>query len=253
MTETPLIGLAHGSRHPATRAAVEEVMARASLLAGGVPARAAFLDLTEPDLETVCRDLVAAGHTQAVVVPLLFTNAYHARVDTPQAVKRAETATGLRLRRADILGIDPSIAEGLLHRAREAGLDGSDPISLYAVGSSSAAANEEVRELARDLALRRPGTSATASFATSAEPRGRDLAAALEPGDRLVFASLFLAPGTLLDTLHTAHPSPARARIAAPLGVLAAPAIARRYLGALSEGHNPWRHCPAGSAGSTAS
>ena len=52
----------------------------------GAPARAAFLDLTEPDLEKVASGLAAEGYERAVVVPLLFTAAFHATIDVPQTV-----------------------------------------------------------------------------------------------------------------------------------------------------------------------
>ena len=44
------------------------------------------LDLAEPDLGAAVRQLAEAGHTTAVVVPLLFTEAYHATVDVPETV-----------------------------------------------------------------------------------------------------------------------------------------------------------------------
>ncbi|MGH3338919.1 MAG: CbiX/SirB N-terminal domain-containing protein, partial [Propionibacteriaceae bacterium] len=38
-----------------------------------ITAMPAYLDLTEPDLSAAARQLANAGHTRAVVVPLLFT------------------------------------------------------------------------------------------------------------------------------------------------------------------------------------
>ena len=54
---------------------------------GSLVAKPAFLDLADPDLSTVARTLVESGHRRAVVVPLLFTVAFHATVDVPEAVQ----------------------------------------------------------------------------------------------------------------------------------------------------------------------
>src|SRR4051812_22366031 len=87
----PVIGLAHGSRHPRGADAIEALMIAVGAAAGG-PARAAYLDLAEPDLAAVVADLAAEGHRRAVVVPLLFTVAFHATVDVPEAVAEAAEA-----------------------------------------------------------------------------------------------------------------------------------------------------------------
>ena len=52
-----------------------------------ITAVSAYLDLAQPDLGAAVRRLAEAGHTRAVVVPLLFTEAYHATVDVPQTVR----------------------------------------------------------------------------------------------------------------------------------------------------------------------
>src|SRR4051794_20008050 len=76
----PVIGLAHGSRHPRGAQAIEALMVAVGA-AAGVPALPAYLDLADPDLATVAAALAEQGHRRAVVVPLLFTEAFHATVD----------------------------------------------------------------------------------------------------------------------------------------------------------------------------
>ena len=49
----------------------------------------AFLDLAEPDFDRVVDRLVAEGFQEIVVVPLLLTEAYHAKVDVPQVIEAA--------------------------------------------------------------------------------------------------------------------------------------------------------------------
>ena len=98
----PVIGLAHGSRHAQGAEAIERLMA--ALDAPDRPARHAFLDLAEPDLNAVVGEAAAAGHRRIVVVPLLFTVAFHATIDVPQAVVRAAAEhAGVELEVADIL------------------------------------------------------------------------------------------------------------------------------------------------------
>ena len=61
-----LIGLAHGSRHARVAEGIESVLATASRLAG-VETRAAYLDLTDPDLEAVSAE-VTYGSVVSVTI-----------------------------------------------------------------------------------------------------------------------------------------------------------------------------------------
>ena len=226
-----LIGLAHGSRHARVAEGVEAVLAATSHLAG-IETRAAYLDLTEPDLETVAADLAAAGVHRAVVVPLLFTDAFHARIDVPEAVGRAAESTGVDLVLASILGTGDDVVAVVADRLRAAGTTASEPILLYAVGSSRPDANAAVAELADRLAERR-GTPVRVGFGTT-EPRAADVlaelsAAADRPG---TVVPLFVASGLLLDGI---APGVAGAgwRLAEPLGTLLAPVVSERYHAAL--------------------
>ena len=80
-----LITLSHGSRHPGAAAGIE----RLTQATGLRPARAAHLEFNEPDLTTAALELAQLGETEAVVVPLLFTQGYHQRVDVPRALADA--------------------------------------------------------------------------------------------------------------------------------------------------------------------
>ncbi len=218
-----LVGLAHGSRHADGTRAVEQLMALVGTR-GGVDARAAFLDLAEPDLTTVAAALVATGHRSAVVVPLLFTVAFHATVDVPEAVAEAAAATGLELVVGDILGTGEETLELLRASLASADVPDEHDVLLHAVGSSNAAANDAVHDLADRLGRRRGGR-VRASFATT-DPRTS--AVLPELGDRVALLPLFLSPGLLLGPL---------ARLAEdrgwpllpPLGDLAVPLVLRRH------------------------
>ena len=218
-----LVGLAHGSRHADGTRAVEQLMTLAGTT-GDVDARAAFLDLAEPDLTTTAAALVATGHHSAVVVPLLFTVAFHATVDVPEAVAEAAASTGLELVVADILGTGEDTLDLLRTSLASAVVPDDHDVLLYAVGSSNAAANDAVHDLAARLEQRRGGR-VRAAFATT-DPR---TAAVLpELGDPVALLPLFLSPGLLLGPLATL----ARERgwsLLPPLGDLAAPMVLRRY------------------------
>ena len=55
-TDVPLIGLAHGSRHPGVSASIADLMAAVSA-SSQLTTAWAFLDLTEPDLSTAAQAL----------------------------------------------------------------------------------------------------------------------------------------------------------------------------------------------------
>ena len=72
-----LITLSHGSRHDCAQRGVERLTAAAAISLG-VDAVDAHLEFTSPDLTGAARAAADAGYTSAVVVPLLFTRAFHA-------------------------------------------------------------------------------------------------------------------------------------------------------------------------------
>ena len=195
----------------------------------GVPAKAAFLDLTEPDLAGVATDLAAQGADRAVVVPLLFTAAFHATIDVPQTVHNGAAASGLDLLTADILGTGDDVVELLQNSATAAGIPAASSLLLYAVGSSREAANAAIHDLAARLEAVR-SAPVRAAFGTC-DPAPQEVLDQLpEP---CAILPLFLSPGLLLD-LVVKIASERGWPIAQPLGVAAAPIIHDRYLRALS-------------------
>ena len=192
------------------------------------PARHAFLDLAEPDLNAVATELAAAGHRRAVVVPLLFTVAFHATVDVPQAVHAAAQSAGIELEVADILGTGDDIAALLLATLADAGVASEVSVLLYAVGSSNSAANLAVVELAGRLERRRPAP-VRAAFATCAPRPAEVLDQLPEP---VAILPLFLADGLLLDPARTLAASHGWTLVE-PLGERAAEIVLERYRSAL--------------------
>ena len=81
----------------------------------------AFLDLSKPNFQTVVDRLVRAGFDEIVVVPLLLSEAFHAKVDVPTAVAEATARHArLQIRATEILGMEPVFLEVLDRRMREA-------------------------------------------------------------------------------------------------------------------------------------
>ncbi len=221
----PVIGLAHGSRHPAVAAVIDALMAAVGEREG-IDSRSAYLDLIEPDLTSVAADLAAAGHRSAVVVPLLFTAAFHATVDVPQALEAAGSSSGLRLIQTDILGTGADV-EALLRDSLH-DVEPDRAVVVVAVGSSDPAANEAVLDLANRLGRGRSGP-VRVGFGTT-EPRIKTVLAEVGSTrpDGGVLLPLFLAPGLLLDPVVAAAAEQGWS-VVAPIAERAASIVARRY------------------------
>jgi sirohydrochlorin cobaltochelatase len=218
-----LIGLAHGSRHAEGTRSIEHLM-QVVARTGSLVAEPAFLDLADPDLMAVAHRLVEAGHRRAVVVPLLFTVAFHATVDVPEAVQQAVAETGLELLVSDILGTGPDVEDLVRTSMTQAGVAAAESVLLYAVGSSNPAANDAVHDLASRLDRHRAG-AVRAAFGTT-DPR---VAAVLpELAAPVAVVPLFLSPGVLLNPVTTLAAERGWT-LAPPLGDLAAPLVLRRY------------------------
>jgi sirohydrochlorin cobaltochelatase len=224
-----VIGLAHGSRHTEGGAAIERLMA-AVAEAGGMQAAYAYLDLAEPRLHAAAAAVAATGHRRAVVVPLLFTVAFHATVDVPQSVAAASEAAGIELTLADILGTGDDIAELLTAALADARVAHDSSVLLYAVGSSTPAANAAVTDLAARLegARHRP---VRAAFATC-DPRPAEVVGQFRGA--VVVLPLFLSDGLLLDPIRTLAAEQGWTMVE-PLGERAAAVVLDRYLAALHE------------------
>ena len=184
----------------------------------------AYLDLAEPDLSAAARQLVRAGHTTAIVVPLLFTEAYHATVDVPETVGDVAGSLQLELVVADILGTGDDVAQLLRQSMGEARIGDDSSVLLFAVGSSKPEANAAVFDLAARLAAGRR-SPVRACFGTCAPGVAEVLDGLPEP---IAILPLFLAEGLLLSPVR-ALASQHGWRIAEPLGEHAADLVRQRY------------------------
>ncbi|MDO5097494.1 MAG: CbiX/SirB N-terminal domain-containing protein [Corynebacterium sp.] len=201
MTATVL--LAHGSRHPLAAAGIRQLTA-AVRQRTETPVYAAHLDFHEDSLPSVSAAIARAGHESAQVIPLLFTDAYHHKVDVPEIAASCDIPLSLR----PYLGTGPEIAELLARRVPA----GAQPV-VYAVGSRDEAANASVEKLAATI-------GGTALFATR---RGGRL-----PCGRVHVVPLFVTHGLLLDALVKNHPPSADLSYSPPLITELAEIVGRR-------------------------
>ncbi|MGZ6780835.1 MAG: sirohydrochlorin chelatase, partial [Mycobacterium sp.] len=144
-------------------------------------------------------DVLAESGSDAVVVPLLLADAYHARVDIPAMIR----ASGSGARQAPVLGEDDRLVAVLRQRLTQAGVSRLDPrvgVLVAAVGSSRQHANARTASVA-DYVVQHTKWTATVAFATGPNPTLSEAAAMLRDrgATRLVIAPWFLAHGRITD------------------------------------------------------
>ncbi|WP_426246597.1 sirohydrochlorin chelatase [Nocardioides sp. LHG3406-4] len=242
MAAPALIALAHGSRDPRSAKTITALVAEVRAMRPDLRIEAAFLELSKPSFQTVVDKLVRAGFDEIVVVPLLLSDAYHAKVDVPTAIAAAtERHEGLQVRATDILGLEQEFLEVLDLRMREtlkeARVRELDALVLAAAGSSDPIANQAVARLARVWGTRHR-LPVTAAFASSAPPATGEAVRAFRAEGRrhIAVASLFLAPGFLPDRAAELAMEAGAIAVSAPLGahpVLARTILARYAVGAV--------------------
>ncbi|MFT4010962.1 MAG: sirohydrochlorin chelatase [Nocardioidaceae bacterium] len=231
MTTPALVTLAHGSRDPRSAATIKALTTRVRSLRPGLRVESAFLDHNRPDFQTVVDRLVDAGFDEIVVVPLLLSQAFHAKVDVPAAV---ETATmrhpGVRVHATKVLGLEPVLLEVLDRRMRtalsSARVRELDGLVLAAAGSSDQLANYQVGRLARMWGAHHH-LPVVAAYASSVPPTTGEAVRQLRAEGRrhVAVGSLFLAPGLLPDRAAELALEAGATAVSEPLG--ADPEIAR--------------------------
>jgi sirohydrochlorin ferrochelatase len=234
MTAPALVALAHGSRDPRSAQTIKALADEVRRMRPDLRIEPAFLELSKPSFPTVVDRLVKAGYDEIVVVPLLLTEAYHAKVDVPRALAEAtERHRNLRIRATSVLGLEPVFLEVLDRRLRAALRDARvrelDALVLAAAGSSDRLANQAVTRLARlwGSTHRLPTVAAYASAAPPAT--GEAVRQFRAEGRRhIAVGSLFLAPGTLPDRAAELAVEAGAVAVSAPLG--ADPEVARTVL-----------------------
>jgi len=196
---TTLVLAAHGSRDPRFDVTSRRVADAVRIALPDVRVELAYLDLTAPLLTDVLGELSG----DVVVVPLLFGDGFHSKVDLPALLDDAVVANpALRVRQTPVVG-RYSPVPALADRLSEAGLGDRDGVLMLAVGSSDTTSDASVIERGHELSgvLGRPVCTL---FATRL---GRDGAAVRDAVDallragaeRIAVSPLFLSAGLLTD------------------------------------------------------
>ncbi|WP_246080091.1 sirohydrochlorin chelatase [Nonomuraea mesophila] len=192
------MAVAHGSRDPRAAATVAALLDRVRLERPDLPLRVAYLDHCAPALGQAL-----AGLDEAVVLPLLLTEAYHSRVDLPAALNEVRARRPrLRVHYGATLGPHPLLLSALERRLAGAGVPAGDPdtaVVLVSAGSSDARANAVVAGMARRW--RSGWWSVSAAYASAADPSPAEAVSALlrAGAPRVVVAPYLLAPGYFAD------------------------------------------------------
>ncbi|GAA2070138.1 sirohydrochlorin chelatase [Aeromicrobium halocynthiae] len=242
MTAPALIALAHGSRDPRSAATITALTEKVACMRPDLRVEPAFLDLSEPGLDEVVDRLVAEGHGEIVVVPLLLTEAYHAKVDVPEAVAAAaERHEGVRIVATKVLGIENTFLNVLDRRLREALREHRvrelDALVLAGAGSSDPVANALIARAARAWGSHHK-LPTIAAFASSAPPAAGEAVRAHRADGRrhIAVGVLMLAPGFLPDRVKELSYEAGAVAVAEPLGVcdeVAETILARYAVGAV--------------------
>ncbi len=233
---TVLLGVAHGSRDPASQEVVRTLLARAAALRPGLRAEAAYVDNASPSIRAALDSLATEGVDDVVVLPLLLTPASHSKTDIAGSVQAGRAAhPGVRLRYGRPLGPHPVLVERLVSRLAEAGARPEDPVVVVAGGALDPDANAAVASTARLLFEGRSYPSVDIAFASTALPSVSDALAKLKRlgHSSASVASYFLGPGFLPRTVERQASSidGLEVVVSAPLGVSdgLAGLVARRY------------------------
>jgi sirohydrochlorin ferrochelatase len=232
-----LLAVAHGSRDPRHREAVEALADAVRAQRPDQRVEVAFLDHCGPTTARALHGLVREGFQHVAVVPLLLNTAFHARHDIPAAVASAHAALPDRWRRtfprptvAGPLGPHKLLVSGLERRLREAGVwpgDEDTAVVLAWAGSSDRVAVAAVDDVAEGW--EQSGWVRVLPIPADGDLAGEAVRALRRRGaERVVVAPYFLAPGLLADRVRD---SALRAGADAVAGELrAAPEVARTVL-----------------------
>jgi sirohydrochlorin ferrochelatase len=234
MTAPALVALAHGSRDPRSAATIKGLVGEVRAMRPDLRIEPAFLELSKPCFGTAVDKLVRAGYDEIVVVPLLLSEAYHAKVDVPDVIAEATARhENLRIRATRVLGLESVFLEVLDRRLRTALKDARvrelDALVLAAAGSSDALANQAVARLAR-LWGSRHNLPTVAAYASAAPPATGEAVRQFRAEGRrhIAVGSLFLAPGFLPDRAAELALEAGAVAVSEPLG--ADPEVARTIL-----------------------
>jgi sirohydrochlorin cobaltochelatase len=148
-----LLLVGHGSRSAAGVAEYFALADRVRVHAPGLAVGTGFLELSPPPLSVAITDLVAAGHDDIAVVPLVLFAAGHAKTDVPASVQIARHGfPGVRFRYGRALGVSAdllAVVEERVAATVAAGERAETAVLLVGRGSSDPDANADLAKVAR--------------------------------------------------------------------------------------------------------
>jgi len=197
---TALLGVAHGSRDPASQEGVRALLAGAAAERPGLRTADAYVDNASPSVRRALAELVADGVEDVVVLPLLLTPASHSKTDVAASVQAGRRAhPHVRIRYGRPLGPHPVLVDLLDRRLHEAGARPDDPVVLVAGGALDPDANAQVAATARLLWEGRSWPSVDIAFASTTGPTVAEALARLRRlgHPRAAVSRYFLGPGRL--------------------------------------------------------
>ncbi|MFJ6215728.1 sirohydrochlorin chelatase [Streptomyces sp. NPDC092296] len=231
MTETPyqraaaesaasaLLLLAHGSLDPRAQESTR-ALAQAVRLSQACRVEVAYLRHVRPRARQVLSTFAEAGHDRVVVVPLLLTSAFHARVDLPRALSDPPALAPVV---TPVLGGSPGAPDKRLVaalRRRLTELNAAfDAVVVAAAGSSDVEACSSVTAMASALGADL-GLPCLAGFASTASPTPGEAVAQLRlaGAHRVAVASYCFAPGRLFRQAADSSTAAGAVGISEPLG-----------------------------------
>lgn len=202
MTQPALLIAGHGTSDVAGaeefRAFTDRVGKR--LASRSVSVAGGFIELSPPPLGQAVAELVAAGHSRIVMIPLMLVAAGHAKGDIPGSLAHErQHHPGLSFAYGRPLGPHPKILS--LLRERLGAVDASTWVVLVGRGSTDPDANSEVAKVARLLEETTDVAGVEYAFISLAPPgvpRALERCAALG-AKKVVVLPYFLFGGVLPD------------------------------------------------------
>jgi sirohydrochlorin cobaltochelatase len=191
---TGLLVVGHGTTDAAGVAQFGELvdLVRAQVVD---PVEGGFLELAPPPIQEAAARLVAAGHREIDVVPLVLVAAGHSKGDVPAALERERLRhPGVSFRYGRPLGPHPLLLADLTDRLAAVAPEASWPdtaVVLVGRGATDPDANAEVAKVARLLLEGRGIGTVETSFVSLAEP---GVPAALDRAERLGFKRIVVLP-----------------------------------------------------------
>jgi sirohydrochlorin cobaltochelatase len=207
MSRPALLVAGHGSQDAAGAVELLALADRVRALDPGLDLACGFIELSPPPLSVACADLVAQGHSEIVVVPVMLLAAGHVKDDVPALVARLRLQyPGVRFRYARELGVHPdllAVVDERLGAAVPAAQQAGTAVLLCGRGSSDPDANADLHKVARLLWEGRPWPLVETCYVGITDPR---LPAGLERcrrlgARRIVTVPYFLFTGRLVERI----------------------------------------------------